>query len=71
MKANKYLIFILGALGGLLYGYDNGVISGALLFIHKDIPLNSTTEGIVVSSMLIGAIAVSYTHLTLPTTPYV
>ena len=55
MKANKYLIFILGALGGLLYGYDNGVISGALLFIHKDIPLN-TTEGIVVSSMLIGAI---------------
>ena len=46
----------MGALGGLLYGYDNGVISGALLFIHKDIPLNSTTEGIVVSSMLIGAI---------------
>ena len=25
-------------------------------YIHKDIPLNSTTEGIVVSSMLIGAI---------------
>ena len=44
MKVNKYLIFILGALGGLLYGYDNGVISGALLFIHKDIPLNSTTK---------------------------
>ena len=43
-------------MGGLLYGYDNGVISGALLFIHKDIPLNSTTEGIVVSSMLVIAI---------------
>ncbi|RIM76718.1 sugar porter family MFS transporter, partial [Staphylococcus arlettae] len=43
-------------LGGLLYGYDMGVISGALLFIKDDIPLNSFTEGLVVSSMLIGAI---------------
>ncbi|UXU51538.1 glucose transporter GlcP [Staphylococcus arlettae] len=56
MKITKYLIFILGALGGLLYGYDNGVISGALLFTDNDIPLNSFTEGLVVSSMLIGAI---------------
>lgn len=50
------LIFFLGALGGLLYGYDTGVISGALLFIKNDIPLSSTAEGFVVSSMLIGAI---------------
>ena len=56
MKINKKLIFFLGALGGLLYGYDTGVISGALLFINEDIPLNSFTEGLVVSSMLIGAI---------------
>ena len=41
MKVNKYLIFILGALGGLLYGYDNGIISGALLYIPKDIPLHN------------------------------
>lgn len=54
---NKSLIFFLGALGGLLYGYDMGIISGALLFIGKDIHLTSTTEGLVVSSMLIGAIA--------------
>jgi len=56
MKVNKKLIFFLGALGGLLYGYDMGVISGALLFIKDDIPLNSFTEGLVVSSMLVGAI---------------
>lgn len=53
---NKKLIFFLGALGGLLYGYDMGVISGALLFIEDDIPLNSFTEGLVVASMLVGAI---------------
>lgn len=53
---SKKLIFFLGALGGLLYGYDMGVISGALLFIKNDIPLTSFTEGLVVSSMLLGAI---------------
>ncbi|WP_174614426.1 sugar porter family MFS transporter [Virgibacillus ihumii] len=52
----KKMIFFLGALGGLLYGYDMGVISGALLFIKDDIPLTSFTEGLVVSSMLVGAI---------------
>ncbi|GGB48455.1 MFS transporter [Lentibacillus populi] len=53
---SKKMIFFLGALGGLLYGYDMGVISGALLFIKDDILLTSFTEGLVVSSMLIGAI---------------
>ncbi|NWK83995.1 sugar porter family MFS transporter [Staphylococcus sp. GSSP0090] len=56
IKVDKKLIFFLGALGGLLYGYDMGVISGALLFIKDDIPLNSFTEGLVVASMLVGAI---------------
>lgn len=56
IKVNKKLIFFLGALGGLLYGYDMGVISGALLFIKDDIPLNSFTEGLIVASMLVGAI---------------
>ncbi|MDW4193792.1 sugar porter family MFS transporter [Staphylococcus saprophyticus] len=56
IKVDKKLIFFLGALGGLLYGYDMGVISGALLFIKDDIPLNSVTEGLVVASMLVGAI---------------
>ncbi|MBM7600030.1 sugar porter (SP) family MFS transporter [Virgibacillus halotolerans] len=55
-KINKKMIFFFGALGGLLYGYDMGVISGALLFIKNDILLNSFTEGLVVSSMLFGAI---------------
>lgn len=56
MKINKKMIFFIGALGGLLYGYDMGVISGALLYLKDDIPLNAYTEGLVVSSMLVGAI---------------
>ncbi|MFC7395455.1 sugar porter family MFS transporter [Scopulibacillus cellulosilyticus] len=55
-KTNKGLIYFFGALGGMLYGYDTGVISGALLFIQKDIPLNSFMQGFVVSALLIGAI---------------
>jgi len=55
-KVNNKIIFIFGALGGLLYGFDMGVISGALLFIKNDIPLTTFTEGLVVSSMLFGAI---------------
>lgn len=56
MKINKKMIFFIGALGGLLYGYDMGVISGALLYLKDDIPLNAYTEGLVVSSMMVGAI---------------
>ncbi|HCT0421359.1 sugar porter family MFS transporter [Staphylococcus pseudintermedius] len=56
MKINKKMIFFIGALGGLLYGYDMGVISGVLLYLKDDIPLNAYTEGLVVSSMLVGAI---------------
>src|SRR5699024_12861774 len=52
-KLNKKMIFFFGALGGLLYGYDMGVISGALFYIKTDIPLSDCTEGLVVSSMLI------------------
>jgi sugar porter (SP) family MFS transporter len=45
------------ATGGLLFGYDTGVISGALLFIRKDFaPLSPFVEGIIVSFLLVGAV---------------
>ncbi|WP_018661922.1 sugar porter family MFS transporter [Heyndrickxia acidiproducens] len=53
-KVNNGLIYFFGALGGLLFGYDTGVISGAILFIKNDLHLTSWTEGIVVSSILFG-----------------
>jgi len=49
------LIYIFGALGGLLFGYDTGVIAGALLYINKDLELTPTLQGVVVSSLLVGA----------------
>jgi sugar porter (SP) family MFS transporter len=46
------------ATGGLLFGYDTGVISGALLFIRQDFaPLSPFMEGIIVSTLLVGAVA--------------
>lgn len=46
----------MAALGGLLFGYDTGVISGALLFLTPAFHLTSTTAEIAVSAVLIGAI---------------
>jgi sugar porter (SP) family MFS transporter len=50
-----YVVASVAALGGLLFGYDTGVISGALLFIQQDFKLNAFTEGFIVSSLLLGA----------------
>jgi len=50
-----YLIAAVAALGGLLFGYDTGVISGALLFIRQVMHLSATGQGIVVAVVLAGA----------------
>ncbi len=51
-----YVAAITCALGGLLFGYDTGVISGALLFIKKDLGLSDFLQSLVVSAVLIGAV---------------
>lgn len=51
------LIAATAALCGLLFGYDTGVISGALLFLKKDFGLSAFAQGVVTSAVLAGAAA--------------
>jgi MFS transporter, SP family, major inositol transporter len=46
---------VISTLGGLLFGYDTGVISGALPFLKKDLNLSDVQEASVVSALLFGA----------------
>ena len=55
-KLFVYLATAVAALGGMLFGYDIGVISGAILFIKKDFALSAGLEEIVVSSVLLGSL---------------
>lgn len=51
-----YLATAISALGGMLFGYDIGVISGAILFIKKDFSLSAGVEEVVVGSVLLGSL---------------
>jgi SP family arabinose:H+ symporter-like MFS transporter len=51
-----YLISIVAALGGLLFGFDTAVISGVIPFIEKQFSLSGTEIGWVVSSLILGCI---------------
>lgn len=55
-KVSNGFIYTFGALGGLLFGYDIASVSGAILFIQKQLHLGPWQQGWVVSSVLIGAI---------------
>jgi MFS transporter, SP family, galactose:H+ symporter len=50
-----YIAAAFAALGGLLFGYDTGVISGAELFIKNDFTLSTFALEVIVSGVLAGA----------------
>jgi MFS transporter, SP family, arabinose:H+ symporter len=52
-----YMITLVGAVGGLMFGYDTAVISGAIVFMKEQFSLSPLMEGWVVSCALIGCIA--------------
>ena len=49
-------ISIVAALGGLLFGYDTGVISSALLFIRTEFQLSTGGQSLVAGIVLAGAV---------------
>jgi SP family galactose:H+ symporter-like MFS transporter len=57
-----FLAAAIAALGSFLFGYDTGVISGAILFIRQDAgltggaPMPTAVEEAVVSAVLLGAV---------------
>ncbi|KAJ1917374.1 hypothetical protein H4219_003241 [Mycoemilia scoparia] len=57
-QISLYVLYIVGvaAISGLLFGYDTGVISGALVVIKAEWNLNSTQQEFVVGATTLGAI---------------
>ena len=57
----KKFLFLFGcialaSLGGLLCGYDTGVISGALLYMDNSFEINPFSQGLIVASVSLGAV---------------
>ncbi len=56
-----YIAAIFAAIGGLLFGYDTGVISGALIFIKRSFGLSIFQQELAVSPSLVGAAILAIT----------
>ena len=52
--AYSLFIIIFGAIGGILYGYDLGAITGAFLFIRHDIAMSVREMSCVGGAVLFG-----------------
>jgi len=53
MKSRNYL---LAAFAGLLFGFDTGVIAGAMVFIKQSFAITATFEGLITGAVPTGAI---------------
>lgn len=50
------LVSVIAALGGLLFGFDTAVVSGAIGFLGEKFDLNKVQEGWAVSSLIVGCV---------------
>ena len=55
MRINVGFIFFFGALGGLLFGFDTGIISGASSLIESDFKLDVAQTSFTTSAVLVGS----------------
>ncbi|MBB6130997.1 sugar porter family MFS transporter [Mucilaginibacter lappiensis] len=55
-KVYLYLVCLVAALGGFLFGFDTAVISGTVSLVKQDFGLNAVSEGWFVSCALLGCI---------------
>ena len=51
-----YICACFAAIGGFLFGYDTGVIAGAILFIRKEFTLGPGAEELIIGIISIGAV---------------
>ncbi|HEU0066980.1 MAG TPA: MFS transporter, partial [Sphingomonas sp.] len=51
-----WIVAATAAIGGFLYGYDTGIISGALLSISSEYRLTHSMQEVVAASILLGAV---------------
>lgn len=50
-----YMVAFLSAIGGFLFGYDTGIISGAMIFVREHFDLNEVWQESIVSVTLLSA----------------
>ena len=50
-----FLVAVFSAIGGFLFGYDTGIVSGAMVFIREDFSLNHTWQELIISITILGA----------------
>eukprot|EP00111_Clytia_hemisphaerica_P022517 TCONS_00066211-protein len=65
LSCHLYVLVFISAIGGFLFGYDTGVISGAMIPIKRQFHLSYESQEIIVAITLVGAIigAVSSAYL--------